>query len=84
MRQSCNINQYIWIKLTKEGKAFHYKRHIEWEEFLGNKWEYKPPKEDEKGWSKWQMHEVMHIFGPLIRAGRKLPFETEIQIEIDE
>lgn len=86
MWQTFNLNHYVRVKLTDEGRKIHKARHLALLEmagaFGGKGWEYTPPKEDENGWSKWQMHNLMESFGAYCVMGRPVPFETEIEFEI--
>ena len=74
-----NINDYVKVKLTDKGRELHKRYQNEllkhWD-----KYEYKAPKEDEDGWSKWQLWDLMQTFGPHIHLGGINPFDTEIEI----
>lgn len=75
-----NINHNIKVRLTDLGRAIHEKQH---DTVLGNmryKYPYNPPKEDENGWSKWQLWDFMATFGPYMGNGCDMPAETEIEI----
>lgn len=79
-----NINEYVRVKLTDTGREF-YKKHCE--ELYKNFPElmlYHPPKEDHEGWSKWQLWHLMQLFGPIISLGCITPFDTEIEININQ
>ena len=78
-----NVNYYIHVKLTDVGKKELKRQYDE----LNNKFKsilgpYNPPKEDNDGWSKFQMHSLMHKFGHMMVLGCLPPFETEIKFEI--
>lgn len=75
-----NVNNYVKIKLNERGKEILLK---EWEampESYRSRYPFKSPKEDEEGWSKWQLWNVMETFGPHIFLGCVNPFDTEIEI----
>lgn len=63
-----NANKDVKIRLTDEGR-----------EILKNTNAY-IPKEDEDGWSKWVLWQVMNTFGKYIEIGIESPFEMEIEI----
>ena len=80
-----NINDYVYVKLTPYGKEILDKDS----EDLARYWN-KPRdffkrniKEDEDGYSKWQLHNLMESFGKHCFNGCNLPFETTIKIEVD-
>ncbi len=76
-----NINQYVRVRLTDAGRAAHRKW---WDDLFQSpqlKSKYSPPKEDAEGWSRWQLHILMHELGPALCPGFPVPFETEIIIE---
>jgi hypothetical protein len=82
-----NINDTVRVRLTDYGRAA---LREDWESttdiyyaspasraFRG---EYQPPKEDEQGWSEWQLWRLMQVFGDHVNLGFPLCFETEIEI----
>lgn len=77
-----NVNDYVRVKLTDTGREVIRKYS---EEFLAKSgveltnW----PKEDEKGWSKWQLHRLMSTFGKSCGPGFNVPFKTTIKFQID-
>ena len=81
-----NINNNALVQLTDRGRKLHREDHYSF-------WhaarpgveapEYRPPKEDENGWSRWQLWELMQAFGPHISVGSHPPIATEIVIEED-
>ena len=86
MKNKFNINSYVYVKLTPLGLKIHkdeysklYAKYSEYLEYLP----YTPPTIDEDGYSQFQMHELMSLFGPCMYLGAfagafALPFETEI------
>jgi len=73
-----NINDHVWVKLTQLGRDMHRNDH---EQFLRRcpqvKLAYAAPTETD-GWSRWQLWNLMHLFGPFCYMGAELPFATEI------
>lgn len=80
-----NINDYVYVKLTDRGRAIHRQQFDEFNRHVMSLMprEYTPPKEDENGWSKWQLWVLMSTFGEHCHMGDDPPFETKIQFEID-
>jgi hypothetical protein len=77
-----NINDKVRVKLRESGRRILRRRHAELMQNLpaGSGWEYSDPKEDEDGWSEWQLWNLMQEFGPHIAMGFDPPFDTEIEI----
>ena len=76
-----NINEYVEVKLTKRGREIHRKNCDGLFASMENPPKYTPPKEDDDGWSKWQMWSLMQDFGASIYMGAtEQPFETTIRI----
>ena len=80
-----NINNYVRVRLTDRGRSIHR----EWYEKISKQYppdclSYRPPTEDEEGWSRWQLWDLMNIFGPSCMNGCIIPFETEIDIVEDQ
>lgn len=77
-----NVNQYVLVKLTEFGKVQLCKDHYEFWIATGrsNIPEFKLPKEDSHGYSKWQLWSLMEHLGKYCHLGNKLPFETDIII----
>lgn len=73
-----NINEHVRVKLTDVGRAWHREYMLP---FHTPDYPYKPPKEDAEGWSRWQLHDLMQIFGSKIAPGTDLMFETDIILE---
>lgn len=75
MYKKFNINKSVKVKLTRHGIAV-YKEHyanIGLTDVTINI--------DDEGYSKFQMHDLMSIFGSSMYMGGNLPFQTEILIE---
>ena len=75
-----NINDTVMVRLTDYGKAKHRESHEKFYKQLGMNVEYMAPKEDEDGWSKWQLWDLMSEFGQHISLGGRVPFETTIRL----
>jgi hypothetical protein len=75
--QTFNINNYVFVKLTPKGYAIH-REH--WLPFAGDK--YMPPSRDSGGYTKFQLWDLMQVFGTSIYNGCVMPFETEIVLDI--
>lgn len=69
-----NINNKVRVKLTDRGRKIHFDNFKELKLF-----QYSPPKEDEDGWSEWQLWVLMQEFGKHLENGCNIPFETEIE-----
>ena len=78
-----NINHYVKVKLTGAGKA---ELRRQYEEFRSQNPKVKLPrfelpKEDEEGWSKWQLWNLMNTFGHMLFLGSiEIPFDPTIKI----
>jgi len=70
-----NINEYVKVKLTARGLKIH---KSEYTRFMPSDWVYVKPSVDENGYSKFQMWNLMSIFGEHISMTLEPPFETEI------
>jgi hypothetical protein len=83
-RQYYNINSNVWVKLTPWGHEL-YKKF--WSEALnGSSIENAYPilHTDEKGWTEFQMWDLMCIFGSYLYNGCKNPFETNIKFRKED
>jgi hypothetical protein len=73
-----NVNHYVYVRLTDRGRQIHRERFEA--VFAGTKIKYSAPVENADGWSKWQLWDLMNVFGEHVRLGVELPFECEIEI----
>jgi hypothetical protein len=77
-----NINSEVKVRLTDVGRSLHKKS---WEELysIDNTRipSYIPPQEDEQGYSRFVMWELMQIFGSYLTMGCEIPFETTVLID---
>lgn len=80
-----NINDYIQVKLTREGFRVYNDEKNKYgiKETLAEskKWLNKYHRGNRKGWFRFQMWELMSIFGPKIYMGGPNLFDLEIIIE---
>lgn len=81
-----NVNDNVRVRLTDRGRAIHRDRFRKLNAVLplNANYKYTPPKEDNEGWSTWQMWNLMSIFGDYLGQGQELPFETTIEIVLEE
>lgn len=85
MIREFNVNEYVSVRLTDKGRAHHKADFMRWTKEAKVKLPYRPPQEDADGWSRWQLHQLMHIFGEGTGLGQDLLFETTIRIHhLDE
>jgi len=78
-----NINDCVKVKLTSQGKAVLQQQLAErvqrWN--CENRCPYQSRPKDANGYIKFQMWELMHIFGNDFYNGCQIPFETTVLIE---
>ena len=65
-----NVNDYVSVRLTDEGRK------------IAEDWYWIAPsfkvEEDEEGFSKWQLWNLMQIFGQHLYLGGPMPFDSQI------
>ncbi len=77
-----NLNYYIKVKLTEHGREVH---RAYWEHICKDcGCEYKYPEVDPNGYSSFQMHEFMRIFGEHMSMASHLVCETKVLIQRSE
>lgn len=78
-----NVNNFVRVRLTDTGRRYLRQQHVA---LFGNADRFKLPEEDESGWSRWQMHELMQQLGgnAIPPCTGPVPFETGILIEVDQ
>lgn len=76
-----NINETVKVKLTDVGRQILKKDR---EEFWLNRSNrpFNPPKEDDEGYSEWQMWALMQAFSHHIGMSEFAPYDTTIKIPI--
>ena len=78
-----NLNSFVKIKLTSCGKEILHNRRKDLYNKIGQPMPEYSIVEDEDGWSRWQLWEVMSIFGNHLYMGASQhPFGLEIDIPI--
>ena len=82
-RISFNANEVVWVKLTEKGHQIHKENHEALCKKIPGFPPYTRPKEDEQGFSIWQMWCLMSEFGEHISLGQEEPFSMEIELEVD-
>lgn len=72
-----NLNDYIKVKLTEFGRKIYRSSFVS----LG----LPEPRinVDEDGYTRFQIHDFISVFGEHIHIGCELPCETNIQIQIE-
>lgn len=80
MKIDFNINDYVLVKLTEEGKRLLLEDHYSFWKSVGRNppYPYREPNEDSYGYSKWQLWDLMKKLGCYCGLGRKVPFDTNI------
>jgi hypothetical protein len=74
-----NVNQYVWVRITPHGRAVMLQNELRiWPDGCPYKWERTT---DERGFTRWQLWELMHEFGRSMGNGLPVPFETEIEFQ---
>jgi hypothetical protein len=79
-----NLNDHVLVRLTSHGLKKHRKQYDALAACFGGRlsWKYTRPKVDADGWSRWQLHDLIRTFGPVMPfTASPLPFEPEIRIE---
>ena len=79
-----NLNDNVRVKLTPLGRKLHEEDHCKfWAGVPTAKApEYTPPKEDQAGWSTWQLWALMEAFGQHTHIGVEPCFETTIELVV--
>ncbi len=72
-----NVNSNVWVKLTPKGRDI-YKNF--WKEvFKGTEHTAPELHTDDRGWTEFQMWDLMCIFGAHLYNGCEVPFQTYIK-----
>jgi len=79
-----NVNHYVRVQLTDEGRKALREAHARLYGCFVEKYPYEPPEEDANGWSKWQLWDLANQLGPRLFNGSPVPFMTTIQIELPD
>lgn len=80
-----NVNHYVRVKITRHGKKCLRKNYDDLAKSYGGKlgFPFRLPKADKDGWTRFQMHDLMANFGQHMYCGCEVPFETEIEILLE-
>lgn len=71
-----NLNEYVQVKLTEYGKRVHFDYWYDKPIHIRSKFPYRQPIINEQGYSKFQLWDLMSIFGPVLHLGNpNVPFE---------
>ena len=68
-----NLNDYIKVKLNDKGKDLYDGRHDHFTKALLEKLDIKKLEVDEEGYSRFQLHEFMEIFGGQFISHTNIP-----------
>ena len=79
-----NVNDYVKVKLNQKGLNELQRQHYELSKVFPSLHEFRLPKTDQDGYSKWQLHSLMNTFGHMMTLGNEVPFDTVIKIEVGE
>lgn len=81
-----NLNDIVKVKLTDVGKDIYYHQNDELNEAImqrgGKPVEARMPRVDEDGYTSFQLHHLMTLYGPHIAMWKQLPFATNILYEV--
>ncbi len=75
-----NINDIVKVKLNDKGREIIEKQNKLYKIKFPDLDLSHDIKEDDEGYSKWQLWFLMKMFGNHIGLGIKMPFETELII----
>ena len=76
-----NLNNKVRVKLTEKGFEVYRTRL---EPICGMLRQlYQPPKVDAEGYSEFQLHDFINLFGQQIGMGLELPCDINILVEIE-
>ncbi len=76
-----NMNDNVKVKLTQRGKEILQERFEKFHKNYPTSFtKFELPKEDKRGYSKWQLWRLFSVFGEHISMGLDVPFELDIEI----
>jgi hypothetical protein len=75
-----NINDSVKVKLNAQGVAIIEALHNEIYKMVKSPRPFHLPMVDEEGYTRFQLWDLMEIFGPHVGLGRICPFDTNIMI----
>ena len=79
-----NMNEYVYVKLNQKGLDELKRQVDELRATFQGLHPYEPPKIDENGYSKFQLHDLTFRLGHLCQLGFEPPFDTNILIANDK
>ena len=80
--RTMNLNDTVLVKLTDRGRELMRANHDAlWANYKVPPYEFKLPKEDAEGFSRWQMWSLMQEFGPHIHMCMQNPFDLTLRVE---
>lgn len=79
-----NLNDWVKVKLNEQGRKLLYQNYVSLWQGRKPPYAFSLPKEDEEGWSKWQLWSLMGHFGPHVQLGMQAPFDTQMVLITDE
>lgn len=80
--RTMNLNDTVLVKLTDRGRELMRANYDAlWADRKVPPYEFKLPKEDAEGFSRWQLWSLMQEFGPHIHMGMQNPFDLTIRVE---
>ena len=71
-----NLNQMVRVRLTDHGREVHRQEYAK----NGTLALYQPRPMDDRGYSVFQLWELMQVFGPAIHLGAENSFDLDIEI----
>ena len=81
-----NMNDTVYVKLTDRGREIMRKNIEEMNNSLPEgavKFPFKTKREDEDGWSEWQLWCLFQEFGEYVSMVKENPFDLNIRIKED-
>ena len=82
-----NLNWMVRVRLTDRGREIHRENYRRFDLLMpgfSDRHPYKPPTEDADGWSRFQLWELMNIFGRDMDCGVNIPMETGVVVEVED
>ena len=77
-----NVNDKVRVRLTDRGRTIHRNAYESLRRDVPSLSPYRPPTEDQDGWSDWQLWYLMREFGASMFNGCEVPFQTTIDIVV--
>ena len=74
------MGAWVYVKLNEYGTQVLRDGYDRLHEDFKSRFEYRPPKVDEDGYTKMQLWSVMSSFGAWCGLGMTPPFDTEIKL----